>query len=232
MKGLKTGLATALAMATAALLTQVAGAQAPSRAATRPVTFTKDVAPIMQRSCQACHRPDSMAPMSFLTYEDVRPWARAIRQKVTAREMPPWFIDRSVGISKFKEDPSLPDKDIQTIAAWVDGGAVKGDMADLPAPRQFESDDIWHIGKPDLVVKSIKHTIPAVGSDWWGDYIVDTGLTEDRYLKAVETKPASGAKKVTHHAVTFLMQDEGTPDLVGRRLPANTGGEQGGFLNE
>src|SRR2546428_13162678 len=99
-------------------------------------TFTKDVAPILQRSCQKCHRPDSMAPMSFLTYEDVRPWARAIKQKVAAREMPPWFIDRTVGISKFKDDPSLSDQEIETLAAWADAGAVRGNPADLPPPRQ------------------------------------------------------------------------------------------------
>jgi hypothetical protein len=221
------------ALAAAILLTQAISAQAPARAGARQVTFTKDVAPIMQRSCQRCHRPDSMAPMSFLTYEDVRPWARAIKTKVTAREMPPWFIDRTVGISNFKDDPSLSDRDIQTIAAWADGGAVKGDLADLPPPRQFESDDIWHIGKPDIIVQSVKHAVPATGSDWWGDYVIDTGLTEDRYLKAVETKPAMGAKKVVHHAVTFLIQDEGEIDLVGRRRPTPAaGGELGGFLNE
>src|SRR5437870_9513978 len=127
-------------------LVAVTSAQSP-----QTVTFTKDVAPILQRSCQNCHRPGAIAPMSLLTYEDVRPWARSIKQKTTAREMPPWFIDRTVGINRFKEDPSLPDKDIDTIAAWVDGGAVKGDLADLPPPRQFENDDIWHIGKPDVV---------------------------------------------------------------------------------
>src|SRR5437762_12914278 len=88
------------------------------------VTFAKDVAPILRRSCQTCHRPDSMAPMSFLTYEDVRPWARAIKQKVTAREMPPWYIDRTVGITKFNNDPSLSDQQIETLAAWADQGAV------------------------------------------------------------------------------------------------------------
>src|SRR5258705_10784492 len=120
MRGITTGSAAAIALGAAALLTQAAGAQAPSRAATRPVTFTKDVAPILQRSCQHCHRPESIAPMSFLTYEDVRPWARSIKTKTSAREMPPWFIDRGVGISKFKDDPSLSDTDIQTIAAWAD----------------------------------------------------------------------------------------------------------------
>ncbi len=234
MRRVNIRLVTLFALAAAILLTQAISAQAPARSGARQVTFTKDVAPIMQRSCQNCHRPDSMAPMSFLTYEDVRPWARAIKTKVTAREMPPWFIDRTVGISSFKDDPSLSDRDIQTIAAWADGGAVKGELADLPPPRQFENADIWHIGKPDIIVQSVKHTVPATGSDWWGDYVVDTGLTEDRYLKAVETKPAMGAKKVVHHAVTFLMQDEGEIDLVGRRAPspAAAAGELGGFLNE
>jgi mono/diheme cytochrome c family protein len=234
MKTINTASAAAVALATVAALVQGTGAQAPTGTSASSVTFTRDVAPILQRSCQNCHRPDSMAPMSFLTYEDVRPWVRAIRQKVTAREMPPWYIDRTVGISKFKDDPSLSDKEIQTIVAWVDSGAVKGNPADMPQPRHFEDDNIWHIGKPDLVVKSIKHTVPATGSDWWGDYVVDTGLTEDRYLKAVETKPSPGSKKVVHHAVTFLLQDEGDSDLVGRGATRSGGGggEIGGFLNE
>jgi hypothetical protein len=170
-----------------------------------------------------------MAPMSLLTYEDVRPWARAIKTKVSLREMPPWFIDRTVGISKFNNDPSLSDAEIATLVKWADSGALRGNPADLPPPVQFQDDDIWHIGKPDLVVKSTRHTIPASGSDWWGDYVVDTGLTEDRYLKAVETKPSMGSKQVVHHAVTYLIQDESdAPALVGR------GGniEGGGFLNE
>src|SRR5258708_3949701 len=115
------------------------------------VTFTKDVAPILQRSCQKCHRPDSMAPMSFLTYEDVRPWVRSIRQKVSAREMPPWYIDRTVGIRKFDNDPSLTDQEVATITRWADNGAPRGNPADLPPPVQFSDDNIWHIGKPDLV---------------------------------------------------------------------------------
>src|SRR3989449_4337689 len=89
------------------------------------VTFTKDVAPILQKSCQNCHRPGSIAPMSLLTYEDARPWARSIKTKVTAREMPPWHIDRNIGLTRFKDDPSLTDAEIATIAAWVDAGAPK-----------------------------------------------------------------------------------------------------------
>src|SRR5688572_29291847 len=98
--------------------------QAPTaQPAAGSVTFTKDVAPILQRSCQKCHRPGSMAPMSLLTYEDARPWARAMKTKVSSREMPPWYIDRTVGISKFKDDPSLSDAEIATIVKWADTGA-------------------------------------------------------------------------------------------------------------
>src|SRR5438445_10672958 len=89
----------------------------------RQVTFTRDVAPILQRSCQTCHRPGSIAPMSLLTYEEARPWAKAIKQKVATREMPPWYIDRHVGITKFKSDPSLTDAEIATLTTWADSGA-------------------------------------------------------------------------------------------------------------
>src|SRR5438094_6636476 len=95
-----------------------------------PVTFTKDVAPILQKNCQVCHRPGSIAPMSLLTYEDARPWARAIKQRTSLREMPPWYIDRTVGIHQFKNDRSLSEEDIATIAKWADAGAPLGNPAD------------------------------------------------------------------------------------------------------
>src|SRR5262245_49360241 len=107
--------AVGVALATASMLTVGATAQAQTTPAAQ-VTFTKDVAPILQRSCQTCHRPGTMAPMSLLTYQDARPWARSMKAKVTTREMPPWFIDRNIGIQKFKNDPSLSDKEIETIA--------------------------------------------------------------------------------------------------------------------
>jgi hypothetical protein len=115
-------------------------------------TFARNIAPILQRACQSCNRPGAIAPMSLITYPDARPWARSIKQKVTTREMPPWYIDRDIGIQKFKDDPSLSDDEIATIVKWVDSGAPAGDAADLPAPRQFTDVDKWHIGKPDIVV--------------------------------------------------------------------------------
>ena len=183
-------------------------AQAPGPAA---ATFTKDVAPIFQKSCQNCHRPGSIAPMSLLNYEDARPWARSIKQRVEARQMPPWHVDRTVGIRSFKDDPSLTDQDIATLVAWVDGGAPRGNPADMPAPRQFEDADRWHIGKPDLIVAMPKeYVVKPEAADWWGIFTADSGLKEDRYIKAVEAKPSPGARRVVHHSVETLVYDDGT----------------------
>jgi hypothetical protein len=189
----------------------VAGAMTPSAYAQAPaqVTFTKDVAPILQKSCQSCHRPGSVAPMSLLTYEDARPWARSMKQKVTAREMPPWHIDRNIGITKFKDDPSLTEAEIQTIAKWVDGGAVRGNLGDMPAPKQFSDLDQWFIGKPDIVVTNEKaYTLPATGPDNIVDMLVDPGFKEDMYVMAIESKPADPQSfKVVHHFTTNLVDD-------------------------
>ena len=180
-----------------------------AQAAPAPVTFTKDVAPILQKSCQTCHRPGMMAPMSLLTYQDARPWARSIKAKVSSREMPPWFIDRNVGIQKFKGDPSLTDAEIATITRWVDQGAPAGNPADMPPPRQFAEIDKWHIGKPDMVVSLPKpYELRASGPDEFYDVDVDPGFTEDMYVAAVETKPEAYSFKVVHHATVNMIEDE------------------------
>jgi len=194
----------------------MAGAPAAqSRASSDDVTFTKDIAPILQRSCQDCHRPESVAPMSLITYEDVRPWARAIKTRTGLRSqrgaMPPFFVERDLGIQKFKNDPSLSDDEIARIAKWVDGGAPRGNPADMPPPRQFDSIDKWTIGEPDLVLRSQDVVVPAAGPDRWGDFgLIPTGLTDDRYASAVEVRevndiPRSGStntvggRYVFHH---------------------------------
>ena len=175
------------------------------------VTFTKDVAPILQRSCQVCHRPNNMAPMSLMSYQEVRPWARSIKQRIMSREMPPWHIDRNVGIQEFKNDPSLSDEEIDTIVRWVDSGAPRGNPADMPPPREFDVHGAWRIGdgEPDFIVTSPPHTVPAEAGDWWGDYIVPSGLTEDRYIKAIQTK--AGDLRVVHHALTYMVTDPEAP---------------------
>ncbi|MCE2541836.1 MAG: hypothetical protein J4F30_00125, partial [Acidobacteria bacterium] len=130
------------------------------------VTFTKDVLPILQRSCQGCHRPGAIAPMSLISYQDVRPWARSIKRYVETREMPPWYIDRRIGIQDFKDDPSLTDEEIATIAAWVDSGAPRGNPADAPPPMEFLSPNEWRIGEPDLVISMPEpYMLPADGPD-------------------------------------------------------------------
>src|SRR3954471_7338908 len=105
--------------------------------AAEPVVFAKDVAPILQEKCQECHHSGSMAPMSLVTYEETRPWAKAIRERVVSRQMPPWHIDPTVGVQHFKNDMSLSSAQIETIVKWVDQGATQGDKKDMPAPRQW-----------------------------------------------------------------------------------------------
>jgi hypothetical protein len=184
-----------------------ASAQTAPTAPAASVSFTKDIAPILQRSCQNCHRPGAIAPMSLMTYEDVRPWGRAVRRKVVAREMPPWHIDRNVGIQKFKNDISLKDSEISTIAAWVDAGMPKGNPSDAPAPIQFPSFEAWQIGTPDLVVQMPQeYTVRAEGGDQWIEFFAPTGLTEDRYIKAVQGMPGPGSHTVVHHLTSTVIQ--------------------------
>ena len=121
-------------------------AAAPATAADTP-TFTKDVAPIFYKSCIECHRATMFAPMSLTTYEDARPYVRAIKQRVTERTMPPWGSNMPHGV--FRNDPRLTDQEVQTIVSWIDGGAPKGDPANMPhMPALAEG---WTIGKPDAV---------------------------------------------------------------------------------
>ena len=178
-------------------------------------TFTKDVAPIFQEKCQSCHRPDSIAPMSLLTYNESRPWAKAIRERVISRNMPPWHIDKTVGIQHFANDRSLSEEQIQTIVRWVDGGAQQGNPQDMPAPVKWADNAVWNFaaqfgGPPDLIVKSPLYTVPAVAMDAWYKPTVDTGLTEQRWVRAIEIRPSTvKGRKVTHHALARLLQQEG-----------------------
>src|SRR5262245_40149953 len=155
------------------------------------VTFAKDIAPILQRSCQSCHHPDSIAPMSLMTYEEVRPWATAIKQRTgrgpRAGLMPPWYVEKNIGVQKFQNDPSLSEVEIAKIARWADNGAPMGNPADLPPLRKFE--DIWRI-EPDLILKSPQVEMQPLSPDWWGvlSETVPTGLKEDRYVAAIQMR--------------------------------------------
>jgi hypothetical protein len=197
------------------------------------VTFTKDVAPILQERCQVCHRVGTFAPMSLVTYEQARPWARSIRQKVLAREMPPWFIDKNVGVQHFSNDVSLTDQEIATLVKWVDSGAPQGNPADMPPPRSFPDGQAWHIGQPDLIVRLPQDVVvKAKAPDQWPDILVDPGLTEDRYIQGVQIIPTKG-HKVIHHIRTSIVEPEGSRHSG--QLDGNVAlavGEQGVFLNE
>jgi hypothetical protein len=195
------------------LLGIAAAANADEPGTATAVTFTKDVAPILQDKCQACHRPGYIAPMSLMTFAETRPWARAIKARVVARQMPPWHIDRTVGIQHFQNDRSLSDQQIDTIARWVDAGAPEGDPRDMPPPKKFPNEDVWgfadRFGPPDLIVRSTPFTVPAVAQDAWHKPIVETGLTEPRWVRAIEIRPGTvKGRRVTHHAVARLIQDE------------------------
>jgi hypothetical protein len=164
-----------------------------AQATTESVTFAKHVAPILQRSCQNCHRPDGVAPMSLVTYEEVRPWARAIKTRTSigpkAGVMPPWYIEKNIGIQGYKNDPSLSASEIALIGKWVDSGAPRGNDADMPKAREFQDANVWTIGTPDLIVKMADVTVKADAPDWWGEIpSAPTGLTEDRYVAALEIK--------------------------------------------
>jgi len=183
-------------------------------------TFTKDVAPILMRSCVQCHRPGQVAPMSLLTYEEARPWARSIKTKVTKREMPPWNLDPTVGIKEILDDPSLSDAEIQTIARWADSGAAKGEIGDMPKAPTFASADTWTIGTPDFIIESPEWTQPARGADWFGDFYVDSKLTEDRWIKAIEVLPTVKGRKAVHHTIVYAIQDD--KELLNEMLPVRT----------
>jgi mono/diheme cytochrome c family protein len=196
-------------LAVAALSAQGRSTPAPQAGA---VTFAADVAPVLQQKCQVCHQPNSIAPMSLLTYEEAREYAQEIKEKVTKRLMPPWHIDRTVGIQSFKNDRGLSDDQIATIVKWVDGGAPRGNPADLPPPAQFPDPTGWQLasqfGPPDLVVTSAPYTLAAHTQDKWFRPVTDTGLTEPRWVRAIEIRPKGAGRRIVHHVLASLEQRE------------------------
>jgi hypothetical protein len=179
-------------------------------------TFAKDVAPIFQAKCEACHRPDSIAPMSLQTFEEARPFKTAIKARVAARQMPPWNIDKTVGIQKFKNDRSLTDQELDTIVRWVDAGAPMGNPKDMPAAVKWPDDQGWNFAElfgqkePDLIIKSTPYLQKAGAQDAWWRPTVASGVTEARWVRAIEIRPATvKGRKVVHHAIARLQQNEG-----------------------
>jgi hypothetical protein len=175
----------------------------PQNAKPASVTYNKDVLPILQKNCQTCHRPGEIAPMSFLTYKDTRPWAKAMKAAVVGKQMPPWGADPNYG--HFANDRRLSDSDIVTISAWADGGAVEGDAKDAPPPRTFQ--DGWNI-KPDMIIEMPKDfNVPATGTVAYQNILVKTNFKEDMWVIAAEMRP--GNNKVVHHG-RVLVRRPGT----------------------
>jgi len=200
----------------------VAPGLASAQETTRAVTFSKDVAPIFQAKCQSCHEPGSIAPMSLASYKEARPWARSIKQRVLSHQMPPWHIDRSVGVQKFKNDISLSDDQVATIVAWVDQGAPEGNPADF-TPRPVSQGLFWQaerdgFGPPDIVIKAPMQTMPAVHQDEWWRPVSDIPITEPRWVRMVEIRPVNLAgRKIVHHSIAYHILN---PDNV---AAVNTG---------
>jgi hypothetical protein len=177
------------------------------------VTFAKHIAPMLQQKCQVCHQPGSIAPMSLMTYDDVREYAAKIKDRVTARVMPPWHIDRTVGIQEFKNDRGLTDDQVTTFVRWIDSGMPFGRQQDLPVAVKFPDPAGWQLaqqfGDPDLVLKSPRYTMPPRTQDKWFRPVTETGLTEARWVRAIEIRPATvESRKIVHHVLTLLDQQE------------------------
>ncbi|HYL76991.1 MAG TPA: thiol-disulfide isomerase [Bryobacteraceae bacterium] len=176
-------------------------------AATAPtqITFYKDVLPVLQKDCQTCHRPGEAAPMSFISYDSTRPWAKAIKTAVLTKKMPPWYADPHYG--KFSNDRSLSQAEINTLVSWADAGAPAGDPKAGPKPITWVEG--WRINKPDVVLSMQKpFEVPASGTIDYQYIVIPTGFTEDKYVQIAEARPGNPA--LVHHIIAFI-REPGNP---------------------
>jgi mono/diheme cytochrome c family protein len=200
-------------VAPAIVLAALAGGRTEAQQTTANApTFAKDVAPILYKHCVSCHRPGEAAPMALLTYEQARPYARAIAAAVANRTMPPWHAEAPAGT--FHNERILSDAERQTLVAWATGGAVNGDPKEMPAPPTFV--DGWSLGKPDLVLEMQEdYSIPASGAIEYEHFYVPTDFTEPRWITSIEIKP--GNRQLVHHVLVFhVAKPDGTVTPVGR----------------
>lgn len=208
------------------------------------ITYSRDIAPILQEKCVTCHNPEGIGPMPLQSYQQVSPFAALIKDRTSKRIMPPWHIDTTTGIQEFKNDASLSDEQIATISAWVESGAPEGNPEHLPAPIEISSGSAWQLteqlGPPDLIIKSAPFDVIANGQDqWWTPDVPFEGMEKDRWLRAAEFKPSYPlGKKVVHHGHAVLVPEGETrqvalarygvgksweiyPDGTGMKVPAN-----------
>lgn len=208
MKRVRITLVAMICLIAAVMFVQSASQAKEAGRSAKVVTFNKDVAPIFFESCAQCHRPGEAAPFSALTYKDVRPWAKSIREKVISREMPPWHADPHVG--KWANDARLTQAEIDKIVSWVDSGAEEGDSKDLPAAPKFA--DGWNIGRPDVVIQMPEdHVLEASGPDEYQYFDVPTNFNEDKYVQMAEARP--GNRRIVHHIIAFVVPP-GSPSLA------------------
>jgi len=193
----------------AVVVTLASAAPAVAQQASAEPTYSKDIAPLFQKSCQQCHMPGAIGPMSLTTYQEVRPWARSIKNKVVAGEMPPYRYDRHIGIQDLEGDLRLTEAQIEMVARWVDAGAPQGNPADMPPPVEFPNPNDWayaaQFGPPDLIIKTDPFTLAANGQDVWWRPTVPTGLATDRCMKAISVKPSIEGRAASHHANSSLV---------------------------
>ena len=198
-------------------------------AQSRSVTYHEDVVPVLQKHCQACHRPGEAAPFSMLTYRDTRPWAAAMKRAAVSRQMPPWHADPAVG--HFKNDRRLTQAEIDTIARWADSGAPEGDPGKAPAPLAFL--DGWNIGQPDKILEMPQaFSVPASGTIDYQWIVMPTGIEKDTWIEGVEVRP--GDRSVVHHVIAFYRRP-GSKWLVdakpGIPTPKGSGDSEAGMAD-
>jgi hypothetical protein len=229
---------------TACILAAVFVASLIGNAQAQDITYSRDIAPILQEKCVTCHNPEGIGPMPLQSYQQVNPFAVLIKDRTSKRIMPPWHIDTTTGIQEFKNDASLSNEQVATISSWVDSGAPEGNPAHLPTPIDIPSGSAWQLteqlGPPDLIIKSTPFDVIANGQDqWWTPDVPFEGMEKDRWLRAAEFKPSYPlGKKVVHHGHAVLVPEGETrqvalarygvgkswevyPDGTGMKVPAN-----------
>lgn len=205
---------------TACILSAVFAISLIGNAQAQDITYSRDIAPILQEKCVTCHNPEGIGPMPLQNYQQVSPFAALIQDRTSKRIMPPWHIDTTTGIQEFKNDASLSDEQIAIISAWVDSGAQEGNPAHLPTPIEIPSGSAWQLseqlGPPDLIIKSSPFDVIANGQDqWWTPDVPFEGMEKDRWLRAAEFKPSYPlGKKVVHHGHAVLVPEGETRQVA------------------